>query len=183
MRNKYKKEVVVLNRDAMSILIPSGVSTKIPQGTKVTIMQSLGNTFTIAFSGNLARIKAEDADALGKSVENSMEYVMSNAAIKDKVWAQLSTVFDPEIPVNVVELGLIYTCNIEQLENNNFCVIIEMTLTAPGCGMGPVLIEDVKQKILAIPKVDIAKVSIVFDPPWNREMMSDTAKLELGLFY
>ncbi|WP_264435368.1 putative Fe-S cluster assembly protein SufT [Coxiella endosymbiont of Dermacentor marginatus] len=183
INSKNEKEIVVLNRDTTAMLIPFGTPIRVPQGTEVTIVQSLGDTFTVNVFGNLARIEARDADSLGKSAKNPLEYLSSDATVKDKVWAQLSTVFDPEIPINIVELGLIYTCDIERLANDIFCVVIEMTLTAPGCGMGLILVEDVKRKILAIPEVNDAKVEIVFDPPWDREMMSDVAKLQLGIFY
>lgn len=183
MNNENEKQIVVLRRDTTAILVPSGIPTRISQGTEMTVVQSLGGTFTVNFFGNLARIEARDADALGKAVKSSLEDVSPDATVKDKVWAQLGTVFDPEIPVNIVELGLVYACDIERLEDNAFRVVIKMTLTAPGCGMGPILIEDVKRKILAIPDVSNAEVEIVFDPPWDREMMSDTAKLQLGVFY
>ena len=183
MNNETEKETVILNRDTTAILVPLGTPTMIPQGTKVTVVQSLGGTFTVNIFGTLARIEARDADALGKAIKRPIESLPSNATIKDKVWAQLGTVFDPEIPINIVELGLVYSCDIKQLENNVFFVVIEMTLTAPGCGMGLVLVEDVKRKILSIPEISDAEVEIVFDPPWDREMMSDAAKLQLGIFY
>ncbi|QHG92532.1 putative Fe-S cluster assembly protein SufT [Coxiella endosymbiont of Amblyomma sculptum] len=180
---KHEKKSVILKRDTLVTLIPSGVSTKILRGSAVTVVQNLGDTFTIRFSGRLARIESKDADALGKSVRNALQCFVSDASVKEKVWSQLSTVFDPEIPVNIVELGLIYTCDVECLKNDDFHVVIAMTLTAPGCGMGPILVEDVKRKVLAIPQVNVVKVDLVFDPPWSREMMSDSAKLQLGVFY
>lgn len=183
MNNENKKQIIVLNRDATAILVPSGTPVRISQGTEITIVQSLGGTFTVNIFGNLARIEARDADALGKVITSSLENLPSDTTIKDKVWVQLGTVFDPEIPVNIVELGLVYACDIERLEDGTFRVVIEMTLTAPGCGMGPILIEDVKRKVLAIPDVSNTEVEIVFDPPWDRKMMSDAAKLQLGIFY
>ncbi|MBT8506641.1 putative Fe-S cluster assembly protein SufT [Coxiella-like endosymbiont of Rhipicephalus sanguineus] len=181
--NEYEKEIIVLSRDTTATLVPSGTSIRVPQGTEVTVVQSSGDTFTVNIFGNLVRIEGRDADALGKAIKSPLEDLPPDATIKDKVWAQLSTVFDPEIPVNIVELGLVYVCDIERLKEDTFRVVIEMTLTAPGCGMGPVLVEDVKRKILAIPEVNDAEVEIVFDPPWDREMMSDAAKLQLGVFY
>lgn len=175
------KEVVILFRDAMAMLVPSGAPVMLPKGTEVTITQSLGDTFTINVYGNLARIEAKDADALGKQVKNPLDDLPANATLEDKVWAQLHTVFDPEIPVNIVDLGLVYDCQIEKLADDIRQVNIAMTLTAPGCGMGPVIAADVKRKILAISEVNDAQVEIVFDPPWDREKMSDTAKLQLGL--
>lgn len=177
-----EKEIIILNRDTMALLVPSGKLIRVPKGTEVTITQSMGGTFTVVIYGNLARIGAQDADALGKQAENSLDALPNNASIKDKVWAQLHTVFDPEIPVNIVDLGLVYICDIEKVKDDTHRVLIKMTLTAPGCGMGPVLVEDIKLKILAIPKVSDIHVEIVFDPPWDRSMMSDTAKLQLGLF-
>ena len=183
MNNENEKQIIVLNRDTTAILVPSGAPIRVPQGTEVTVVQSLGDTFTVNIFGNLARIEARDADALGTVVKSPLEDLLSDTTIKDKVWTQLGTVFDPEIPVNIVELGLVYACDIKRLEDDTFHVVIEMTLTAPGCGMGPVLAEDVKRKILAIPDVSDMEVEIVFDPPWDRKMMSDAAKLQLGIFY
>ncbi|AAO90857.1 putative Fe-S cluster assembly protein SufT [Coxiella burnetii] len=177
-----EKEIVVLNRDTMALMVPSGAPIRVPQGTEVTLIQSLGGTFTVNIFGNLARIEAKDADALGKPIKNPLDDLPEDAGVKDKVWAQLHTVFDPEIPVNIVDLGLVYTCDIEKLAENVHRVLVEMTLTAPGCGMGPVLVEDVKRKILAVPEVSEVEVELVFDPPWDRSMMSDTAKLQLGMF-
>lgn len=177
-----KKEIIILNRDIMALLIPSGGPIRVPKGTEVTITQSLGNTFTVLIYGSLARIDAKDADALGKQVQNPLDELPKNTSVKNKVWTQLHTVFDPEIPVNIVDLGLVYTCNINKMKDDTYCVLIEITLTAPGCGMGPVLVEDIKAKILAVPEVSDIHIEIVFDPPWDRSMMSDTAKLQLGLF-
>lgn len=174
------KEVVILSRDTMALLVPSGASVMLPRGTEVTITQSLGDTYTVQIYGNLARIEAKDADALGKQTKNPLDDLPPDASIEDKVWAQLHSVFDPEIPVNIVDLGLIYSCQIQKIEAQ-YQVAIDMTLTAPGCGMGPVIAEDVKRKVLAIPEVTEAKVDIVFDPPWDREKMSDVAKLQLGV--
>jgi probable FeS assembly SUF system protein SufT len=175
------KEVVILFRDTTAMLVPSGAPVMLPKGTEVTITQSLGDTFTINIYGNLARIDAKDADALGKQVKSPLDDLPQNATLEDKVWAQLHTVFDPEIPVNIVDLGLIYNCKIEKLADETQHVMIDMTLTAPGCGMGPIIAEDVKRKVLAIAEVSQADIQIVFDPPWDRERMSDTAKLQLGL--
>lgn len=175
------KEVVLLFRDTTAMLVPSGAPVLLPKGTEVTITQSLGDTFTINLYGNLARIDAKDADALGKNIKNPLDDLPQDASIEEKIWAQMHTVFDPEIPVNVVDLGLIYNCKIENLADETHHVFIQMTLTAPGCGMGPVIAGDVKRKILLIPGVSEATIDIVFDPPWDRDKMSDTAKLQLGL--
>lgn len=175
------REIIILNRDTMALMVPLGVPIRIPQGTEVTVIQNLGGAFTVDVSGNLVRIESRDADALGQKVKNPMDNLPKDATIKDKVWTQLSTIFDPEIPVNIVDLGLVYTCKIEKCADLYF-VTVEMTLTAPGCGMGPVLIDDLKHKILTIPGVNKVEVELVFDPPWDRSMMSDTAKLQLGIF-
>jgi probable FeS assembly SUF system protein SufT len=157
--------------------------------TEVTITQALGGTYTVNIYGNLARIDSKDADALGKAVDAAIATAdFENMSLEDLVWTQLKTCYDPEIPINIVDLGLVYECKIEccsENENGNeneYQILIKMTLTAPGCGMGPVIAADVKQKVAAIPGVKDAEVEIVFDPPWDREMMSEAAKLQLGVF-
>lgn len=175
-------EIISLYRDCMAMMIPSGARIILHAGTEVTIMQALGDTYTVNVYGNLARIEGKDADALGKSVKNALQELPENATIEDKVWAQLKTVFDPEIPVNIVDLGLVYHCQIEPAEENQYVVTITMTLTAPGCGMGPIIAEDAKQKILILNEIKDVTVHLVFDPPWDRSMMSSAAQLELGLF-
>lgn len=175
-------EIIILKRDTMARMVPAGAMIMLHEGTQVRITQSLGNTFTVDVFGNLARIDGKDADALGKEIVNPMDDLPEDATTEDKVWSQLQTVFDPEIPVNIVDLGLVYTCSVQPKEDGNFHVNITMTLTAPGCGMGPVIAEDAKHKILVIPEVSETNIEIVFEPPWDRSMMSETAKLELGLF-
>lgn len=176
------KEVVILSRDCMALMVPSGARIMLHEGTEVTITQALGNAFTVNIYGNLARIESKDADALGKEVKDPLQDLATDATVEERVWSVLKTVYDPEIPVNIVDLGLVYTCQVNELPNNQCGVVITMTLTAPGCGMGPVIAEDAKQKILKLPEVTDASVEIVFDPPWDRSMMSDVAKLELGMF-
>jgi probable FeS assembly SUF system protein SufT len=189
-----EREIIALYRDCTAMMVPSGARIMLHQGTEVTITQSLGNSYTVNVFGNLARIDGKDADALGKTVHHPIEDLPEDCSLEDKIWAQLKTVFVPEIPVNIVDLGLVYGCKIEVLPenneenpnkamlNNHYRVNISMTLTAPGCGMGPVIAEDAKQKVLIIPEVKEAEVEITFDPPWDRSMMSDLAKLELGIF-
>lgn len=174
-------EIVVLNRDTMALLVPAGASMMLPKGTEVKITQSLGSSFTVNVYGNLARIDAKDADALGREVHNPLDDLPKTASVKDKVWAQLHSVYDPEIPVNIVDLGLVYDCEIEKLNDDTHRVNVVMTLTAPACGMGPVIAEDAKRKLLDVPEVSDAHIDIVFDPPWDRSMMSDVAKLQLGM--
>jgi probable FeS assembly SUF system protein SufT len=178
-----EKEILVLNRDCLALLVPSGARIMLHRGTEVQITQSLGNSYTVAVYGNLARIAGKDADALGKIPSDPLADLPPDASIDDKVWYQLKTVFDPEIPVNIVDLGLVYRCVITPSEKKAalFNVNIEMTLTAPGCGMGPVIAADAKQSLLTIPDIDTVEIEIVFEPAWDQSMMSDLAKLELGM--
>lgn len=179
--------IIVVNRDVFAMLVPSGARVMLHQGTEVVITQALGNSFTVNVYGNLARIDAKDADALGKEVRTILDDLPEGASIDDKVWAQLHTVYDPEIPVNIVDLGLVYRCEISPVDvvsqdaQAHYAVHIDMTLTAPGCGMGPVIINDVREKVEAIPEVQSVELELVFDPPWSQERMSDIAKLELGV--
>ncbi|OGT43387.1 MAG: putative Fe-S cluster assembly protein SufT [Gammaproteobacteria bacterium RIFCSPHIGHO2_12_FULL_40_19] len=179
----FEKQIIILSRDCTALLVPSGARIMLHVGTEVTITQSLGSSYTVAVYGNLARIDGKDADALGKTPTNPLEELPENASIEDQVWLQLKSVYDPEIPVNIVDLGLVYKCEVipDVNDNTGYVVKIEMTLTAPGCGMGPVIASDAKQKILAIPGIKSAEIEIVFDPPWDQSKMSDIAKLELGM--
>lgn len=179
-----------LLRDTPARMVPDGIEMMLPAGTPVRVTQALGGSFTVASErGNLFRIAAADADALGDAAVAAAEEARQAAAVEgdleERVWAQMRTVFDPEIPVNVVDLGLVYSCELaspgEEDSGEGTRVAVKMTLTAPGCGMGPVIADDVKQKIEALPGVAGADVEIVFDPPWDRHMISDAAKLELGL--
>ena len=176
------REIIILQRDVHAMMVPYGTHILLQKGTEVVVTQALGNSFTVEVYGNLARIDGKDADALGKEVKSALEDLPADASIEDKVWAQLKTVYDPEIPVNIVDLGLVYAVDIQPDAEGGYDIMAKMTLTAPGCGMGPVIVGEAEQKLLAIQEVKSAKVEIVFDPPWSREMMSDEAKLELGLF-
>lgn len=175
-------EIIHLLRDCYVAMVPSGAKMKLYQGMEVRVTQQLGNSFTLEVFGNLARLEGKDADALGKQTADPLAGLPSDASIQDQVWAMLKTVYDPEIPVNIVDLGLVYECAISETETHHYEVIVTMTLTAPGCGMGPVIADDAKQKIERISAVNTATVNIVFEPPWSREKMSDAAKLELGMF-
>lgn len=179
--NLQKHEIIIIQRDCMAMLVPSGARMMLHKGTEVTVTQALGDSYTVNVYGNLARIESKDADALGKQIKSPLLELPEEATVIDKIWTQLKTVYDPEIPVNIVDLGLVYHCHTELFDHRNYKVIIQMTLTAPGCGMGPVIADDAKQKILAIPEVEEAHIEIVFDPPWDQSMMSDIAKLELGM--
>jgi probable FeS assembly SUF system protein SufT len=145
------------------------------------ITQALGNSYTVYVNGNLARVAGKDGDALGMIILEEDDINDMPGTTEDKVWNMLRTCFDPEIPVNIVDLGLVYECQVVATEENLYTVEIKMTLTAPGCGMGPVLVTDIEQKIQTIHDVIEVKVDLVFDPPWERSMMSDVAKLQLGM--
>jgi probable FeS assembly SUF system protein SufT len=176
---------IILKRDCEAVLIPAGNKVTLQAGEAVVITQDLGGTFTVIINGNMARIEAKDADALGREVAAPAPSPVAAADTgpleETTVRDVLRTCFDPEIPVNIVDLGLIYDLNIGQLPDGGYRVEVKMTLTAPGCGMGPVLQQDVENKVLAIPGVKEAAVVLVWEPPWNRDMLSDAAKLELGL--
>jgi probable FeS assembly SUF system protein SufT len=175
-----EQEIVTLRRDCQGFLIPAGTSLHLPKGTEVTIVQSLGGNYTVNVYGNWVQINAIDADALGKAVEHSMVFD-DNASLEDKAWSLMKTCFDPEIPVNIVDLGLVYKCDLTKNDEDNYQANVDMTLTAPGCGMGPVLAADVKSKLETLAEIDKAHVEIVLDPPWNQNMISDEGKLQLGL--
>lgn len=175
-----KQDTIEVTRDCDARLIPSGAEISIKKGTLVMITQALGTAYTVYVNGNLARIAGKDGDALGMVILEEPDVNSLPGTTEDKVWELLKTCYDPEIPVNVVDLGLVYECKIEG-EVKSQVVEIKMTLTAPGCGMGPVLVADIEQKIRAIAEVVDVKVEMVFDPPWNRSMMSDVAKLQLGM--
>lgn len=176
-------EPAIFERDCDAVLIPVGERVRIPQGVTGYITQSLGGSFTVYIEGNLFRVAGIDADAIGKEPIKPPE-IPENASEEEFqaiVWQQIRTCYDPEIPVNVVDLGLIYACGIHIGDSGDRVVSVDMTLTAPGCGMGEVLVEDVREKIEIIPGVERADVELVFDPPWNQSMMSEEAKLETGL--
>lgn len=178
-----QSEQVVFSRNCPAILIPSGEEVTLPEGSAGFITQALGGSFTLFIEGNLFRIAGTDADAIGKEPLRAPEVPedATEAEIETVVWDQLRTCFDPEIPINIVDLGLVYRCELDKDEDGNRIVRIDMTLTAPGCGMGPILMEDVREKVEIIPTIDKADVRLVFDPPWNQSMMSEEAMLEAGL--
>ena len=176
-------EPVRLERDCPAIMVPQGQQVTLPAGQSGYITQALGGSFTLFVDGNLFRINGADADALGKESPDPLE-LPDDAVDEDVerlVWQQLRTCYDPEIPVNIVDLGLIYDCTIDKEEDGRRRVRVAMTLTAPGCGMGDILVDDVRSKIERIPTVAEADVELTFDPPWNHSMMSDVAKLETGM--
>ncbi|MFC1536326.1 putative Fe-S cluster assembly protein SufT [Pseudomonadota bacterium] len=179
-------EMITVNRDVEAVLIPLGTPVMIPEGAQVRMTQELGGSFTVAVNGNLARVEGRDADALGLSeVEPVREADIKPAkgpVSEDELWNVLKTCYDPEIPVNIVDLGLVYDCHVVDTDEGKNHVEVLMTLTAPGCGMGPFIVDDVRQKVLSVANVSDVHVELVFDPPWDRAMMSDEAKLQLGMF-
>ena len=183
--NNNRFEEVTLTRDCNALLIPAGVPVVLLRGSKVVITQAMGGSFTVNDQGRLLRVAGVDGDALGKEALTAVDAGAGGEAggsvDLDQVWEQLKTCYDPEIPVNIVDLGLIYKVACDELADGRQQVCVTMTLTAPGCGMGTVLAEDVRQKALAVPHVDAVEVELVTDPPWDQGMMSDAAKLKLGL--
>jgi probable FeS assembly SUF system protein SufT len=174
-----------LLRDCPAVRIPSGEPITLAAGTQVFITQALGGSFTVATDQGLARIADKDADALG--LEAAAQTAGATRADTDvpvdekAVWDQLRTCYDPEIPVNIVDLGLVYDCAVTPREGGGSRVNIKMTLTAPGCGMGPVIAQEAEQKVLSIPGVAEASVELVWDPPWNQAMISEVGMMKLGL--
>jgi probable FeS assembly SUF system protein SufT len=181
------REDVVLTRDVNVVTVPDGTTTTLKKGEIVTIHQALGNNYTVVTEyGNMMRIASVDADALSKE-HHQLHTLVSDAsteAVENNCWEVMKTVYDPEIPVNIVDLGLVYECTVmpstDAPELNDVHVV--MTLTAPGCGMGPVIQGDVEKCIRALPGVAKVNVELALDPPWSRDMMSDVAQLQLGLF-
>lgn len=159
--------------------MPTGDPITIPGGSFITLTQTLGGSFTVIVNGNMARIAGVDADAIGLTVEplTFPDSVTPDGVDEEHVWHALRSVYDPEIPVNIADLGLVYTVAVA-----DNAVTIDMTLTAPGCGMGPVLVEEVKDRVRQVPNLSSVDVHLVFDPPWSRDMMSEEAQLELGVF-
>jgi len=179
----HANEPFDLARDVKAIIIPAGEELRLREGTSGFITQALGGSFTVYIEGNLFRIAGADADALGKEPvpPPAVPENASDADIEAVIWDQLKTCYDPEIPVNIVDLGLIYRCDVKSLGNGERSVSVDMTLTAPGCGMGEILVQDAQEKIAVIPTVAGVVVELVFDPPWNQGMMSDEARLQTGL--
>jgi len=175
---------VTVSRDIDATMIPAGTPVHIPQGTEVTITQALGGTYTVMGPGLMARVSGKDADALGfaKEEEKGTATPENTGPVDvDAVWEQLKSCYDPEIPVNIVDLGLVYDCQVKPLPEGGNRVEVKMTLTAPGCGMGGVIASDAEQKIREVPGVSDVHVEVVWDPMWNQSMMSDAARLQLGL--
>jgi probable FeS assembly SUF system protein SufT len=182
------REEVVVSRNCEAVMIPSGERVLVPQGAHATITQSLGGTYTlITDRGLMVRVSGKEVEAIGKTPEDVPQVEpgqeLTPEKLEELVWDQLKTCYDPEIPVNIVDLGLVYLCELQEAEDGRKDIKIKMTLTAPGCGMGPVLANDVKGKIESLNGVRNADVEVVFDPVWDRSMMSDAAKLQLGMMW
>jgi probable FeS assembly SUF system protein SufT len=180
----HENEPFVVNREVPAVIVPAGVEVKLKPGQAGYITQALGGNFTVYIEGNLFRIAGENADAIGKEAAKAPE-LPPNATeedVKKLAWDQMRTCFDPEIPINIVDLGLVYECEVTPNEDGTRTIAVTMTLTAPGCGMGEVLVEDIKDKVKRIPTVSDAKVELTFDPPWNQSMMTEAARLQTGMF-
>jgi probable FeS assembly SUF system protein SufT len=174
-------ETITLSCAVEVIEIPGGIRGTLPAGTVVRVMQSLGTSYTVTTDyGYMYRVDAKDADALGLSPAESAQETQQGDFSEEMVWDQLRTVYDPEIPVNIVDLGLIYSCVVTPLEQGGRRIDVQMSMTAPGCGMGNVLKADVESKLARLPDVKEVRVEVVFDPPWNPGRMSEAAKLQLG---
>jgi probable FeS assembly SUF system protein SufT len=182
--NNNMHSEIELRREVEAIQIPSGDTVMLPAGTRVIITQSLGGSYTIATDQGLARISSKNADALGIEKDAGGDAVpvvpLLGEELEKAVWEQLKSVYDPEIPVNIVDLGLVYDCSVVPAEERTV-IEVKMTLTAPGCGMGPTIAADAQGKIMALPGVDEARVELVWDPPWNQGMISEAGRMQLGM--
>lgn len=178
-------EPKTLTRDVEASVVPVGTKVTLQKGEQAYVTQSLGGSYTVVVNGNMFRIAGQDADALGLEAQTKPAAASSGPVTQEQlekqVWESLKTCYDPEIPVNVVDLGLIYDCHLTPIGVNNYKADVKMTLTAPGCGMGPVLAQDVQNKLISLEPIDEANVELVWDPPWNQGMMTEAAKLQLGL--
>jgi probable FeS assembly SUF system protein SufT len=180
----HENEPFVVNREVRAVMVPAGVEVKLQPGQAGYITQALGGSFTVYLDGNLLRIAGEDADAIGKEAMPAPE--LPPGATDEDVcriaWDQMRTCYDPEIPINIVELGLVYDCAVTANDDGTRSVAIQITLTAPGCGMGEILVADVRDKVSRIPTVRDTDVTLCFDPPWSKNMMSEAARLQTGMF-
>lgn len=179
-------DVVILRRGVEVTTVPYGEKMTLLPGQEVLITQAMGASFTLNFMGNLVYLDGKDADAINREIillpSDKANIQKGDEVNLNLLWDQLRTVYDPEIPVNIVELGLIYDISTTRLDSGNYHVGVQMTLTAPGCGMGPVLVQNIEDKLKQFVNIEESDVVLVFDPPWNSEMMTEEAKLELGLF-
>jgi probable FeS assembly SUF system protein SufT len=179
--SSQERTLLTTRRDVQGRIVPVGDDVTIPADSFVTLTQSLGGNYTIVYNGNMVRIDGTDADALGlEGLTLEFDAPADGQISEDQLWEALHTVFDPEIPVDLVNLGLIYGLDVDR---DKGLVKVAMTLTAPGCGMGPVLVGDVEIRLRMVPHVRDVQVELLFDPPWSRDMMSEEAQLETGMFY
>jgi len=174
-------EPISLSRDCDVIEVPSGEAARLARGTRVRVMQSQGGSFTLTDDrGGMHRLDERDADAIGRTIKAAQTEALQGSLQEKMIWDELKTIFDPEIPVNIVDLGLVYSMDVEK-QDTGYRVNVAMTLTAPGCGMGPAIAEDARSKVLLVPGVSEADVRITWDPPWNQSMISEEGKMKLGL--
>ena len=179
-------EALTLSRDVEATMVPAGTKVTLMKGEQAYITQSLGGSYTVVVNGNMFRVDGGNADALGIKPEEASRISGSTSPrsaeeVEKEAWAQMRNCYDPEIPVNVVDLGLIYDLQVESGGEHSYRTNVKMTLTAPGCGMGPMIAQDVQNRLISIEEVDEANVELVWDPPWNQGMMTEAAKLQLGL--
>jgi len=175
---------VTLARDVEAAIIPAGERVTLQKGQTARITQNLGGSYTVVVNGNMFRIEGKDADALGLAMAARAVAAagpVTQEGLEKEIWNQLRSCYDPEIPVNIVDLGLIYDCQLTPLPAGGYRVEVKMTLTAPGCGMGPMIAQDVQNKVLSLEGVEDVAVELVWDPPWNQAMMTEAARLQLGL--
>lgn len=180
----HSDEPKTLTRDVEAAIVPVGTKVTLQKGEQAYVTQSLGGNYTVVVNGNMFRIEGTDSDALGIERETKKTGTgdpVTAEALEKQVWEQLKTCYDPEIPVNIVDLGLIYDCHLSPINPGSYRVDVKMTLTAPGCGMGPTLAQDVQNRLLSLEGIDDVAVELVWDPPWNQGMMTEAAKLQLGL--
>jgi len=177
------RDPFVVSEDVKAVLVPAGVEVKLRTGSVGYVTQALGGSFTVYVEGNLYRIAGEDAAAIGREPPPRIELPpdATDEDVAKLAWEQLKTCYDPEIPVNIVDLGLVYACEISRQADGVRTAAVKLTLTAPGCGMGEVLVQDAKDKLSQIPTLESVDVELVFDPPWDREMMSEAARLQTGM--
>ena len=177
-------ENITLSRDCEATLIPFGNSFTLKKGDEVKITQALGGSYTVMARGSLFRIESKDADAIGKEIIETSDdkNEITGYAVKKDVWDVLKTCYDPEIPVNMVDLGLIYSCELKNEKKGGTNIEIKMTLTAPGCGMGPMLVDEVKAKLNGVKNVKEVNVELVWEPAWTQDMISEAARLDMGMY-
>jgi probable FeS assembly SUF system protein SufT len=181
---RHENEPFVVSREVRAVIVPAGQEVQLKPGQAGYITQALGGSFTVYLEGNLFRIAGEDADAIGQEAVKAPE-LPPNATVDDVrklAWEQMRSCYDPEIPINIVDLGLVYECEVQENEDGTRTVEAQITLTAPGCGMGEILVDDVRDKLQRIPTVREVRVALTFDPPWNQSMMSEAARLQTGMF-